>query len=72
MTQILEEAIAKVSQLPVAEQDAVAKWLLSELESQREWDQRFSESGPQLAEMAREALAENRRRRTRPLSPEKI
>ena len=37
MTELLDEAIAKVARLPDHEQDAFARWLMDELESERRW-----------------------------------
>jgi len=37
MTKLLEEAIAAVSKLPDAQQDAIAKLILEELASEQRW-----------------------------------
>ena len=37
MTELLEEAFAKAGRLPDHEQDAFARWLIDELESERRW-----------------------------------
>ncbi len=60
MTQLMEQAMDRASQLPEAEQDALAAILLREIESERRWDELFSRpaSGDLLARMANEALAE--------------
>ena len=71
MTQLLEKAIAKVSALPDSEQDAAASVLLSELESERHWDQLFTSSQDLLGLMAREALEEYRAGETAPLDLER-
>jgi hypothetical protein len=39
MTRLLEEAFARVSELPADAQDELARWLLSELESERRWSE---------------------------------
>jgi hypothetical protein len=72
MTRLLEEAFARVSELPADAQDELARWLLSELESERRWTELFAESGDALARLAEEALAEHRRGETQPLDPEKL
>lgn len=72
MTRLLEEAFARVSELPADAQDEVARWLLSELESERRWSGLFAESGDALAELAEEALAEHRRGDTKELDPKKL
>ncbi len=42
MTTRLERVFAEVSKLPSIEQDAVADWLLAELESERRSDKLFA------------------------------
>lgn len=58
MTQLLERAFSAASQLPDAEQDAVASLLLAELDSERRWATAFAASQDQLAALADEALRE--------------
>ncbi len=41
MTKLLEEAFSKASQLSSEEQDALADWLLRELESESRWEKQF-------------------------------
>ncbi len=60
MTKSLEEAFAKASKLPPEEQDAVAAWLLEELESENRWERLFARSKEVLGKLAAEALAEHR------------
>ena len=52
MTELLEKALAKVARLPDHEQDAFARWLLDELESERRWSRAFETSQGRLAELA--------------------
>ena len=59
MTELLEKALAKVARLPDHEQDAFARWLLDELESERRWSRAFETSQGRLAELAREALEDD-------------
>jgi aspartate/glutamate racemase len=58
MTKLLEEAIAAVSKLPDAQQDAIAKLILEELASEQRWKETFANSQNQLDRIAEEALAE--------------
>ena len=60
MTQLLERAFSEATQLPPEAQDAVAEWLMGELESERRWDAAFARSAGSLALLADEALAEHR------------
>ena len=59
MTQLLEEAFEKASELPEEEQDDFAAFILEELESGRQWEQAFSESQDELERLADEALEEH-------------
>ena len=59
MTARLEQAFTEVSKLSPKEQDALADWLLAELESERRWDKRFADSQDVLSKLASEALAEH-------------
>ena len=72
MTELLEEAFAKVARLPDHEQNALARWLMDELESERRWSRAFETSQGQLAELAREALEDDRTGRTEPLDPDRL
>ena len=72
MTDLLAEALAKVARLPDDEQDALARWLLDELESERRWCDAFEASQSQLAGLAREALEDELADRTEPLDPDRL
>ena len=74
MTELLQQAFNRASALPNEEQDKFARFLLAELESDRQWAELFSrpESEDLLARMADEALAEHRSGLTQPLDPEAL
>lgn len=72
MTELLEEAFAKVARLSGHEQDALARWLMGELESERRWSRAFETSQRQLAELARGALEDDLAGRTEPLDPDRL
>ncbi len=59
MTKLLRTAFEAASELPEEEQDAMARWLLAELESERRWAEQFGESSETLSRLATEALAED-------------
>jgi hypothetical protein len=69
MSQLMEQAIAKVRRLPEADQEAIAAIILQEIESEQRWDELFArpESADLLARMADEALAEVQAGRARKL-----
>jgi len=66
MTAVLQEAFRAVSQLPEAEQDALAMRLLAEMAKEDEFDLALQQTGHKLAGMGHEALAEHRAGRTLP------
>ena len=72
MTQLLEKVFAEVVKLPDVEQNALAKWLLKELSSEKRWDKAFAESEEALEKLADEALTEYKKRKTHPLDPESL
>jgi len=67
MTKLLEKAFEVAAKLPPEQQDALAAALLRELESEHRWDQLFSASPDLLANLAEEALKEERAGYTKPL-----
>jgi hypothetical protein len=60
MTAMLEKAFRAASQLPDAEQDALAARLLAELEAENAFDQALEQTAHKLAKLTEEALAEHR------------
>lgn len=72
MTRLLDEALAKLAELPDWEQDAVAKWILEEFASEQRWERVFADSEEKLASLADDALAEHHRSRTEELNPDDL
>lgn len=72
MTALLEKAFTEASRLSEPEQDALAAWILAEIESERRWDEAFANSHDVLHLLADEALAEHRAGKTQPLDPETL
>lgn len=66
-TPLLERAFAAAAELPEPEQDALASWVMEELEAQSRWDTAFASSQDVLAQMAEQALAEHQAGETQPL-----
>jgi hypothetical protein len=62
MSQLIDQAIHKIKQLPERDQDVLASIILQEIESEHRWDELFArpESADLLSRMADEALAEAR------------
>ncbi|WIG58093.1 MAG: hypothetical protein OJF49_000838 [Ktedonobacterales bacterium] len=72
MTPTLEQAFAEAAKLPQPEQEALARWILDELASERRWAEAFADSADALAQLADEALAEHRAGLTEPFEPEDL
>ena len=72
MTKVLEKAFDEASKLSESEQNALGEWLLTEIESEREWQQAFARSQDVLADLARKAVAEHRRGETKELDPDSL
>jgi len=68
----MQTALAEISKLPEAEQDALAAWILEELASEGRWNTAFAESADALAQLADDALSEHRAGRTQPLEPDAL
>ncbi len=56
MTTLLSKAFEQATQLPDVEQNALAKWLLDELDADRDWSKTFAESEDVLDKLADEAI----------------
>lgn len=72
MTQLLEQAIARLKTLPANEQDAIAALILEELEDEIQWDEAFANSQDALARLAAEAMAEHRAGKTQELNSQTL
>ncbi len=74
MTKLLQRAFERASELPQEEQEKFARFLLAELESERQWAESFSrtESEDLLERLSDEAVAAHRGGLTRPLDPEEL
>ena len=69
MTKLLQHAFERAAELPQEEQEKFARFLLAELESERQWAELFSrsESEDLLERLADEAVAAHQGGLTRPL-----
>lgn len=65
MTQLLEQALTAVRELPEAEQDAIAALILDELADEKRWDEAFTRSQDKLAQLAAKARDDVRNGRAR-------
>lgn len=67
MTKLLEKAFKEASKLPVVDQNALAKWVLEEIEVEKKWELMFAESEDVLDKLADEALRDHKKGKTKPL-----
>jgi hypothetical protein len=65
MTQLLKEALAKISKLSEPEQDAIASLILDELADEQRWQDAFARSQDALARLAEKAREDVRAGRVR-------
>ena len=72
MTKLLEQAVARVKELPEAEQDAIAQIVMDEIESERRWDELFARSPDKLLKLADGACAEHEAGGSQELDPERL
>jgi len=61
MTQLLQEMIERMEQLPPGEQDAIATQIAALLDEEREWEKILAAKKDVIGRLAQEALAEARR-----------
>ena len=69
---MLEEAIAQAKQLPESEQDVIARLVLEEIESERQWDRVLANSPEKLSRLADKAWAEHEAGLSEELDPDKL
>ena len=72
MGKLLDRAIAEAHKLPEDEQEALAWVMLEEIDSERCWDELFSQPSEVIECMAEQALEDYRAGRTEPLDPDKL
>lgn len=72
MTRLLEKVFAQAGKLSDIEQNALAKWLLNELSSEKRWDTAFANSEDALEKLADEALKEHKSKKTQVLDPDSL
>ncbi|MDX4067366.1 hypothetical protein [Aliarcobacter skirrowii] len=56
MTKLLNSAFEEISKLPELEQNIFARFIINEIESEKEWEKQFSNSEDLLSDLANIAL----------------
>jgi len=72
MTTLLNSAFEKITTLPEIEQNIFARFIIEEIESEKQWDNSFSLSEDLLGNMAHEALIDFHNNKTSKLDLEKL
>ena len=72
MTRLLDRAFQEASKLPEIAQNALAKWLMGEMEDEKEWEMTFAETEDVLERLADEALLSDKQGKTNPLDVDKL
>jgi len=72
MTKLLERAVEKVMKLPENKQDAIAAFILEEIEDEKRWEKTFARSQDILAKLAQEAMEEEKAGKTKELDPDAL
>lgn len=72
MTTLLQNAIAKAQRLDVAEQDALAKLMMEEIEGEAKWEAVLAKSPEKLTRLAEKAWAEHEAGKTEALDPDEL
>ncbi|MEW6404164.1 MAG: hypothetical protein AB1649_20400 [Chloroflexota bacterium] len=72
VTKQFERVIEKVGKLPAKEQNALAGWILEELEDEKRWSESFAASQDLLAKMADKAIQDHEHGKTKPLDPSNL
>ena len=65
MTQLLENALKKVSRLSPEKQDVIASLILAELEDDQRWDDAFANLQPALSKVAQKVRKDIKRGRVK-------
>lgn len=68
MSRLLEKALERIGTLPEDEQDAIASQILASLADEEAWKMRFAQKRDVIRRMALEALEEDAKGETLPLS----
>ncbi|MBV8780668.1 MAG: hypothetical protein JO353_04660 [Phycisphaerae bacterium] len=72
MTKLLQQAVSKTEALSLEEQDAIARMVIAEIDSDRHWDELFAKNPEKLTVLADKAWAEHVAGETEPLEPDQL
>lgn len=72
MTKFIDRAFQEASKLPEVVQNALAKWLMEEMEDEKRWEKTFAETDDILEKFADETLLSDKHGKTKPLDMDKL
>ena len=72
MTKLLDKAFQEASKLPETTQNAIAKWIMEEMEDEKKWEASFAETEDILEQLADKALLDEKQGKTKILDVEKL
>lgn len=72
MTKLLEQAVARAKELSDAEQDAIAQFVMNEIESEQRWDELLAKCPNKLRKLADRAWAEHEAGGSHELDPDRL
>jgi hypothetical protein len=72
MTQLLEQALAQLRNLPASEQDAMASLILDEIADEKRWGASFAASHEALSKLADKVRSDVREGRVRDVGLDEI
>ena len=72
MTHLMEKAIERLRAVPEPEQEALARFLLNELEDDERWGSSTARHADALGRLAERVLASDARGECEPLDPDKL
>ncbi len=64
MTKLLDRAFEEAAKLPEIAQNALAKWLMEEMEDEKKWEMTFAETEDILERLADEELLADKQGKT--------
>ena len=72
MTKLLQKAIQEAKKLPQDEQDAIAALILDEIADEKQWDETFANSQPQLAKLAKKVRLDIKSGKTKEMGIDRL
>lgn len=72
MTKLLESVVLRLRELPETEQDEMAQRILTDLEDEERWDEKFAHSQDTLSRLAAKARSDIQAGKTQPIGMDQL